>query len=391
MTLIASKNLYFESIISYICLMYSWQLSEWPSFEFDDTTITPRIDIVRERLILLAKQVHGLPLGDRRTYLIEVLIDEAQNTSSIESEYFSREDLRASILTHLDPEFTPRNIKDWRALGIGKLTRLVASTFTVPLSENTLKYWHATMLQDNEYLNVIGDYRKSPNPMQIVSGPSYNLTVHYEAPPAINLAGEMQQFMSNLQRRRRLDGFNNSLLQAGLGHLHFESIHPFEDGNGRIGRAIIAHLLSEPFEMPVPFSVSRALQARQQDYYAALGSAQSSLDATNWLTFFLDIIIAAVDTAEKQIDFILNKAKLFDRVDQQINPRQRKALTRLAEAGPEGFQGGFSTKNYMRLTRTPKATASRDLSKLVELRALTRLGAGRSTRYELKLPAKPET
>ena len=137
--------------------------------------------------------------------------------------------------------------------------------------------------------------------------------------------------------------------------------------------------------MPVPFSVSQSLQQRQRAYYKALNSARNDLNATRWMTFYLECICQSVQTAQELVGFVLKKAELFDRIDGQINANQRKVLVKLFDKGPEGFAGGLSAKNYTRITRTSSATASRDLSRLVELAALIRYGAGRSTRYRLNI------
>ena len=366
--------------------MHCWQLPNWPDFYYDRQVVSSLLNEVEETLLPFVRSVSELPDEEKGQYLMEVMIQEAKNTSSIEGEFISREDIYSSIINRRRRVgYGSLHVKDRRAVGVGRLIDLVASTYDVPLTEATLKYWHSLLLEGNTSLRSIGDYRLGPEPMRIVSGPPTNPTTHYEAPPAERLDGEMSRFVAYLDRRQADDPLTHGILLAGISHLYFESIHPFEDGNGRIGRALIDHLLSATLAMPVPFSVSQSLQQRQRAYYKALNSARNDLNATRWMTFYLECICQSVQTAQELVGFVLKKAELFDRIDGQINANQRKVLVKLFDKGPEGFAGGLSAKNYTRITRTSSATASRDLSRLVELAALIRYGAGRSTRYRLNI------
>ena len=370
--------------------MHCWQLSNWPNFTYDRSTLDELIREVTDTLRPLLKTVVELPTEDKHRYLLEVMIEEAKNTSSIEGEFMSREDIYSSIINHRRVGYPTLNVKDKRAVGVGRLTNMVASTFDLPLTEATIKHWHGVLLNGNTSLRSIGDYRLGPDPMRIVSGPQNNLTVHYEAPPAEQVAAEMSVFIEYLSKRQADDPLVHALLLAGIIHIHFESIHPFEDGNGRIGRAIIDHILSNALEMPVPFSVSQALQLRQQEYYQALGSARKDLDATEWMRFFLEVLVKSIDLAKDYVTFTLQKAAMLDNIQNSISANQKKVLLKLFDKGPNGFDGGLSAKNYMSITRTSRATATRDLAELVDLGVLNRTGAGRSTRYELNLPNTPE-
>ena len=371
--------------------MHCWKLSNWPNFTYDRSTLDELIREVTDTLRPLLKTVVELPTEDKHRYLLEVMIEEAKNTSSIEGEFMSREDIYSSIINHRRVGYPTLNVKDKRAVGVGRLTNMLASTFDLPLTEATIKHWHGVLLNGNTSLRSIGDYRLGPDPMRIVSGPQNNLTVHYEAPPAEQVAAEMSVFIEYLSKRQADDPLVHALLLAGITHIHFESIHPFEDGNGRIGRAIIDHILSNALEMPVPFSVSQALQLRQQEYYQALGSARKDLDATEWMRFFLEVLVKSIDLAKDYVTFTLQKAAMLDNIQNSISANQKKVLLKLFDKGPNGFDGGLSAKNYMSITRTSRATATRDLAELVDLGVLNRTGAGRSTRYELNLSNTPRT
>ena len=174
-------------------------------------------------------------------------------------------------------------------------------------------------------------------------------------------------------------------MRSALAHLYFESIHPFEDGNGRMGRALSEKVLSQGLGRPALLSLSRAIEAKRSDYYDALKEGQQSNDVTSWITWFVNIILEAQAQAEELIDFTLRKTRLFDRVRDQLNDRQMQILRRMLEEGPDGFEGGMSAKKYMTITGASKATATRDLQELAEKDIFTPTGGGRSTHYQIKL------
>jgi len=172
-------------------------------------------------------------------------------------------------------------------------------------------------------------------------------------------------------------------VRAAIAHLYFETIHPFEDGNGRIGRAIAEKALSQTLGRPVLLSLSRTIKADKQSYYQALAQAQKSNDLTLWIAYFVEIILKS--QAITLVHFILKKSKFFDRFKDVLNERQIKAVRKMLDAGPDGFEGGMSAKKYMSITHVSKATATRDLQHLSELEVLTLAGGGRSTHYMLNI------
>lgn len=297
----------------------------------------------------------------------------------------SREDLRSSILNHLYFGNYDKSSRDVRAIGIGKLLSVVAANFMDDISEATIKYYHQLLFSSVPSIDIIGDYRSGTEPMRIVSGPDYDLTVHYEAPPAKLVPTNMRQLVASISRSYSPDQLSDYIIRAGVSHAYFESIHPFQDGNGRVGRALINHLLSRGIGFAVPFSLSGVFAAGQDEYYAQLKTASHRLDLTHWLQYFIDSLASAISNADTEIQFLLAKTRFFDQFDSQLSDRQRKVILRLFDAGPAGFDGGLSAKNYERLTRTSKATATRELTDLMDLGALVRTGIGRSTRYALKL------
>ena len=175
-------------------------------------------------------------------------------------------------------------------------------------------------------------------------------------------------------------------LRAGIAHLYFESIHPFEDGNGRIGRAISEKSLAQSLGTPALTSLAYAIERKRKDYYAALErNNKDELDVTDWLRYFARTVNEAQDITMRRINFYLAKAKFYERFRDQLNPRQDKVIARLFREGIDGFKGGLSAENYISITGTSRATATRDLQDLVEQGALTRTGELRYTRYHLML------
>ena len=178
-----------------------------------------------------------------------------------------------------------------------------------------------------------------------------------------------------------------ALTRAGIAHFYFECIHPFEDGNGRIGRALAEKALAQSLGEPTRIALSRAIIHRQAAYYQALESAGRSLDITAWLLWFADTVLAAQSWSERRLIRLIERTRMFDRLRGRLNPRQEKALLRLFREEPEGFEGGLSAENYRRITRASSSTATRDLADLVAKGALRRTGERRHTRYWLDLPS----
>lgn len=216
--------------------------------------------------------------------------------------------------------------------------------------------------------------------MQVVSGPLQKSIVHFEAPPSKLMQEEMNRFVVWFE-----DTNLPALTKAALAHLYFVTIHPVEDGNGRIARALSEKAFAQALGQPSLLALSRQIESQRKSYYEALHASNKSLDATDWLLWFAQTALDAQAYSISLIDHLIAKTKMMDRLRGQLNPRQEKALIRLFDAGPEGFLGGLSAKNYMTFTDTAPATARRDLGDLVTKVALIRTGERRGTRYWLAL------
>jgi Fic family protein len=256
----------------------------------------------------------------------------------------------------------------------------VLRTALQPLSEKDLTRWHRLLMQGRGDLQTVGAYRTHEDPMQIVSGPIGREKVHFEAPPSERVPREMAQFVEWFNASQRERG---PLARAALAHLRFECIHPFEDGNGRIGRALSEKALAQGLGRAGLTMLATEIEARQSEYYAQLEKASRSCEATEWTLWFADVVLSAQRRTERWIEFLIAKTKTLNALAGQINRRQEQALLRMFREGPSGFAGGLSSGNYQRITGASPATAGRDLAELAELGALVRTGSGKGTRYWL--------
>jgi Fic family protein len=225
--------------------------------------------------------------------------------------------------------------------------------------------------------------------MQVISGPIGNPKIHFEAPPSKAMEKEMNGFVHWFNETAPPGKATlPALTRAGIAHLYFVTIHPFEDGNGRIARALAEKALSQALGQPTLIALSQTIQKNQKSYYEALQRSNRNNEITAWLLYFADTVLQGQDTTQRMIDFLIQKTKLYDRVRGQLNERQEKALARIFREGLEGFKGGLSAENYISITGAARATATRDLQDLVDKGVLIRTGALKSTRYHLNIETR---
>lgn len=330
--------------------------------------------------------LEGLNEATKMETVIEMMVSEAVKTSEIEGEYISRRDVKSSIRNNLGLSISKEQVNDKRAEGAAALLLLVRDHYLEPLSEEMLFEWHEALMIGDRHIKK-GAWRTHKEPMQVVSGPIGKQKVHYEAPPSFQVPKEMKAFIKWFNDTAP-DGKNDigkPSVRSALAHVYFESIHPFEDGNGRIGRAISEKALSQGVGRPVLLSLSAAIEEKRNDYYDALNAAQSTLDASGWVEYFVRTCLDAQIQAEEKINFTLKKTKLFDRFEKNMNERQLRAVRRMLEDGPDSFEGGMTAKKYMVITKASRATATRDLQELADMKVLVQEGAGRSVRYKVNL------
>lgn len=235
----------------------------------------------------------------------------------------------------------------------------------------------------------IGAYRTHADPMQIVSGALHAPRVHFEAPPSRQVPEEMRRFIAWFNDSSSLGSAPlPAVTRAAIAHLWFETIHPFEDGNGRLGRALAEKALAQSLEPPTLTALAVTINRHQKAYYAELQRASRSNQIDGWIKWFADIVLEAQARTIEHIRFLIEKTRLLDRLRGRINARQEKALLRQMAGGPDGFAGGLSAHNYRTITDAASATTTRDLADLVELGALARVGERRHARYYLTITTR---
>ena len=371
---------------------WNWQRADWPRLRFDAGLLAEAEERFAAGAGALRARLRRVDQSDHERIAVERVADEAMTTSAIEGEALDRASVQSSVRRALSLGMPDARATDAER-GIAELLVDVCRTFVLPLDEPTLLRWHALVMRGRADLPDVGRWRTRREPMQVVSGRIDRPTVHFEAPPATRVPAEMARFIEwfngGLAPAGR--GALRPLARAGLAHLWFESIHPFADGNGRVGRAISEKALAQGMEHPSLTAVSPVIGARRAEYYAALASASRGLEASAWLRWFAGAVLQAQARAQAEVEFVLAKAKLLARLGQQLNPRQEKALLRMMEGGTAGFEGGMTAGKYVSITRASPATATRDLSQLAELGALARSGERRHVRYRLAMKVPPVT
>lgn len=364
-------------------MTWNWQHDKWPSFEYNPERLAHYESSFLEGAGRFIGATAHLDSDDQSHLTVELLSNEGLGTSEIEGELLERSGVQSSIQWHL-------GLKAGAAAGPAEsgIAELMVDVYTnapAPFSEEMVCTWNEMILRGSGARDA-GRYRSSPGPMQIVSGPMHNRTVHFEAPPSSAIPAEMDAFL--VWFNRTAAGGTDPLppvSRAGIAHLYFECIHPFEDGNGRVGRAIAEKALAQGVSRPVITGLSTVILRRRKDYYRILAASNRSLEITDWLVWFGETVLEAQELTMARVTFTIEKTRLIDRMRGLMNERQGKALLRMLREGPDGFKGGLSAGNYMSITGASPATSTRDLVDLVEKGALRREGERRYTRYLLGL------
>jgi Fic family protein len=365
--------------------LWIWENPNWPRFTWDAAALSNTLAAARRAQGEVAGMAKLLDANADLQAQLEVLTKEGIATSAIEGERFDPASLRSSIARHLGLPTGDLPAASRSAEGLIDVLLDATRDFNEPLQLKRLNAWQAALFPTGRsglHEIRVGKLRGAA-PMQIVSGPIGRERVHFEAPPTDRLSSEMKTFLAWFNDTPKdLDG----LLRAGLAHAWFEVIHPYEDGNGRVGRALLDRALAQDENRSTRlYSMSARFEARRDEYYDALGAfSTGTLDATPWLQWFLVQVNAAAKTSEHTVNRVISKAQYWARNAEVIlNERQKKALNVLVDAGPKGFVGGMTNRKYASLTKTSAPTAQRDLADLVEKGCLVLTGAGRSVRYEL--------
>ncbi|MBS0654633.1 MAG: Fic family protein [Verrucomicrobia bacterium] len=360
---------------------WNWELPDWPHFQYERSQLLPH---ERQFLFSVGKScafLNSIATYEYNQFVVEILSTEGLESSKIEGEFLDRESLQSSIRRHFGID-SPQKRKSDKESRMAKLLCSVYEFFDKPLTHEMLWQWHAQLFDSDSHIIDRGRYRTHSEPMQIVSHRYDSSKVFFEAPPSKKVLDEMTAFIDWFNSTRTSEPI---LGRAAIAHLYFESIHPFEDGNGRIGRLLVEKILSQGVERPVLIAVSKTLEKRKKEYYAHLEECNRTLEAASWATFFANTILQAQEESMNLLSFLIAKSKMFTAFSGQLNSRQEKALLRMFAEGPSGFTGGLSAENYIAITKASRATATRDLAELVHKGALTKTGELRHTRYWLKM------
>lgn len=364
-------------------MTWNWERQDWPNFSYKSEALAP----LEQQFLLQSGEFVGackhIGPDDQETLKIDLISEEAVKTSEIEGEILNRDSVQSSLRHQLGLGAEKPGV-DPAERGISEMMVDLYRNFGKTLDDATMFAWHKMLLSDDKKISVIGGYREHEDPMQVVTGPDYKRTVHFEAPPSKRMKDEMARFIA---------WFNNTapngknplpaLTRAGIAHLYFVCIHPFEDGNGRIGRALAEKSLAQNLNQPSLIAVAYTIERKRKDYYAALERNNKELEITAWLTYFASTVLEAQRNTIKRVDFFVAKAKFYEKFRDQLNERQDKVIARMFKEGIDGFKGGLSAENYITISKTSRATATRDLQDLVEKGALTKTGELRHTRYFL--------
>jgi Fic family protein len=369
-------------------MKWNWQQEGWPKFTFDSVALAAlEAKFLTASGVLLGTCKH-LDGGELKALTVELMSEEALKTSEIEGEFLNRDSLQSSIRRQFGLQTDDRKVP-LAEQGIAEMMMQVYQAWAEPLVDETLFRWHAMLTQGRRDLTDIGCCRTSSEPMQVVSGSVDRRKVHFEAPPSKVIPQEMTAF--NIWFNHTAPGRKPSLpalTRAGIAHLYFVSIHPFEDGNGRIGRAIAEKSLAQNLERPTLIALAHTIEAKRKAYYAALERNNNRLEITDWLVYFAQTVLDAQEYTIRCVEFLIEKTKLYDRLAGALNERQQKVLARMFKEGLSGFKGGLSAENYISIAKTSASTATRDLQDLVAKGALRRTGELKQTRYYLNLPGQ---
>ncbi|MDA3791366.1 MAG: Fic family protein [Desulfobacula sp.] len=369
-------------------MKYIWQTKSWPGLKWDSAKLLKPLGNIRFSQGSLITQIKELGFEIQQTARADVLVEEALKTSAIEGEKLDPDAVRSSVGRWLGlPDAGLKAVRDQKVEGLVEILLDATINYSKKMTRERIWGWHAALFPTGysgmEKISV-GQWRDdSKGPMQVVSGPIGQEKVHFEAPPAKKLDKEMQTFISWINTKDQLDG----IIRAGLAHIWFVTIHPFDDGNGRIARTLTDMLLAGDENNPKRFySLSSQIMAERNEYYEILKTTQAGTgDITEWLKWFLECTNRAILNSNTLLIKIMIKARFWQEFAQtRLHERQSKVINRLLDVGMGGFEGGLKNKKYMGIAHTSRATAQRELADLVIKGILIKMpGGGRSASYDL--------
>lgn len=359
--------------------IYAWQMPCWP------------VATVNRSLLKDELAAFGVALKNAKAFLgrqqdaeavARAIVQEAVKTSSIEGVNVDESVVMSSVCRVLGVAYAPEGFtKDVRAEGVAKMMLAIRNDWSKPLSASLLKRWHKALLTGVSNV-TIGDFRNHKEPMRVIRRLADGTAeVRYEAPPSDRVGAEIVRFLK--MWKAPVSKPADVALKAAMLHPHFESIHPFEDGNGRVGRALVAKTLAEGLELPLVLPVSAVIARHRAAYYDEINEASRSLDWTSWAAFFIPVLTETIEGFVQAVKFIAAKRAYLGKYENGFSPRAKKVIARMFEDGEPGVKVGLSVAKWMRMAKVSKPTATRDLGELVEAGAIVRYGDGPQTRYIL--------
>ena len=365
---------------------YIHELADWPKFEMNAERLAAPLAAARHLQGRLVGQMEALGFRLREEAVLRTLTEDVVKSSEIEGEKLDADQVRSSVARRLGLGIGGLQAADRHVEGVVDMMLDATQRYDQPLTTERLSGWHASLFptgRSGMHRITVGAWRNDQTaPMQVVSGPVGRERVHFEAPRADRLEGEMHRF---------LDWFNDDtatepVLKAGLAHLWFVTVHPFDDGNGRIARALADMVLARSERSSQRFySMSAQIREERGEYYGILErTQQGTMDVTGWMEWFLACLTRAIEGAQAALSAVIAKARYWEKLrDVPLNERQRIVISTLLE----GFEGKLTTSKWAALTKSSQDTALRDIQQLVERRVLMRNEAGgRSTSYSLAPP-----
>ena len=369
-----------------------WEDKRYPSFPYQAQKLIDAIDNTAKKIGQLSALITVLDKGKENNIVIDTLIEEIISTNAIEGELLNYESVRSSVRKRLDKNFTLG--EDSSTHHTDALTALLmdSSLNHEELTLERLHKWHAALFAGG-YSSLMGAINvgvfRNYDDMEVVSGAHTKEKVHYRALPAQKIEKDIENLLDYIN-----NSTENIYIKSAKAHLWFVSVHPFDDGNGRIARVIADYILSKGLNFEYKyFSISSAIQLDKKAYYETLEQSQNLLynreyDFTKWIGWHIKILSDSVDLGLKKVDIVVQRARFWNRVDQeQLNTRQIKVLNKLLEYSKDEFEGGLSTRKYMSMTKVSKPTAFRDMQALVTLGYIKQIEgtAGRNVKYELAI------
>ncbi|WOG30247.1 Fic family protein [Endozoicomonas sp. 8E] len=370
--------------------LWIWQNKDWPQFHWQEEAVLPLLREVRFSLGVLLGKASATQCDKAEASALDTLLENIITSSAIEGERLNVQSVRSSLAKRLNLEGTDNAAypTSERTEGLAEMMLDAISNLDAPLSLDRLCQWHRCLFPNTEFTfhKVQAGQLRGDEPMQVVSGRIDRPTVHFEAPPRSVLTSELERFFDWFNQSRN-DPKCDPLLRAAISHFWFVTLHPFDDGNGRLTRAITDLALAQADAQSIRLcAVSSAILDNRKAYYQILEQSQrGEVDITHWLLWFLQMLDETIKASLRKIDRTLNKTRFWQAFhDTGLSNEQIKVLNRLLDGGEKGFESGISASQYQKVAKVSKATATRHLSDLLYKGCIEKLpGGGRSTRYRV--------